>query len=101
MDEEHCQILRQNWDKIRQDLMPNKLLSFLVNVLDKDDVELIRGKERREESCDVLLDILQRSGQEAFDAFVKALKSTNQAHLALDLAEQSGKNLFMWLIVLF
>ena len=101
MDGEHRQILRQNWAKIRQDLEPRKLLPHLGNILDSEAVERIRGVEERRLRCDELLDVLQRSGQEAFDAFVKALESTKQAYLALDLTKQSGKNLFIWLIFLF
>lgn len=100
MDDEHRQILRLNWAKIRQDLDPNKLLPSLVNVLDEEDVEQIKGEEGRSARCDKLIDMLQRRGQEAFDTLVKALESTNQAYLALDLTKQSGKNLFIWLIFL-
>ena len=101
MDDEHRKILRQNWVKIRQDLEPKKLLPSLVNILDEEDVERIKGEEGRLARCDELLGMLQRRGQNAFDAFVKALESTNQAYLALDLTKQSGKNLFIWLIFLF
>lgn len=101
MDDEHRQILRQNWAKIRQDLEPIKLLPHLGNILNEEDVERIKGVEKRQLRCDQLLGMLQRRGPDAFDAFVKALESTKQAYLALDLTKQSGKNLFIWLIFLF
>lgn len=100
MDENHRKILRQSWHKLRQDVEPRKLLSCLGDVLDQEDVEEIRGKEKREDRCDMLLDTLQRSGPKAFGALIKALENTSQAHLAFELTNQSGKNLFCWLICL-
>lgn len=100
MDENHRKILRQNWRKLRLDLEPRKLVFCLGDVLDQEDVEEIRGKERREDRCDMFLDTLQRSGPKAFDALIKALEKTSQAHLALELTNQSGKKLFCWLICL-
>lgn len=89
MDDKYRDILDRTWHTLRKDLEPNKLLPYLVDVLDRTDVGEIRTslKKSREEAVDELLHILPRRGQKAFDVFKKALQKV-QPHLAFHLGER-------------
>ena len=90
MEEKHRFILRQHWSNIRENLEPNNILPNLVKVLIETDEEQIKAQSTRQERCDKLLEILRRSGPDAFDAFVNAL-GKDSPHLALDLCEAGNK----------
>ena len=88
----HRDILDACRISLRKDLEHKKLLPHLVSkkILDITDEQEIKGKDTREESCDVLLEMLPRRGPNAFHKFVEALRKV-QPHLA-DLLEKEGNN---------
>ena len=91
MEDEHRAILDACRIPLTKDLEPKKLfLHFSKKILDIIDEQEIKGKDTREESCDVLLEMLPRRGPNAFHEFVKALRNV-QPHLA-DLLEEKGNN---------
>lgn len=92
MEDMHRDILDACQIPLRRDLEYKKLLPHLVSkkILDRIDEQEIKGKDTREESCDVLLEMLPRRGPNAFHEFVEALRKV-QSHL-VDLLEKEGNN---------
>ena len=92
MEDKHRTILEACRIPLRKDLEPKKLLPHLVSqkILDVIDEQEIKGKDTREESCDMLLEMLPRRGPNAFHELVEALRNV-QLHLA-DLLEEKGNN---------
>ena len=103
MDDKHRKSLKENRVALVGDLEPPQLLSHLTDVLSDEDIENINAiKDNRRKQSELLLDILPRRGQKAFDSFVNALKKVKgQTHLASLLIMQSGKLFFLGLIFSF
>ena len=89
MDDKYRYILRRHWSSLRRDIEPEKLLPYLVNVLDQEDQQEVTTKATREKKADKLLEILPRKGPTAFDDFVKALQEV-QPFLAAFLLQEAG-----------
>lgn len=87
MSKEHRKILRKNRIQLEENLQPLKLLSHLTNVLSQEDEDEIKAARTTTEQARCLLDLLPRRGDQAFEAFVKALEKT-QRFLALPIAEE-------------
>lgn len=103
MDKKHRKILKENHVALLDDLEPQQLLSHLTDVLSDADIESINAiKDNRRRQSELLLDILPRRGQKAFDSFVNALeKVKGQTHLVSNLILKSGKRFFRGLIFSF
>lgn len=87
MTKEHRLILRKHRKELEDNLQPLKLLSHLTNVLSHEDEEEIRAERTTTEQVRRLLDLLPRRGDQAFEAFVRALDRT-QRFLAKPIAEE-------------
>lgn len=88
--DEYRDILKRNWQELRNKLRPERLLPELFNlgVLDFKDIEDIRKsiKNSREEAVDDLWQILHTKGQTDFEVFKKVLQKV-QPELAIRLGE--------------
>ena len=90
MEEKHRLILRNHQATLKKDLEPNRILSYLVEILDETDEGEIKAQPTKEKRCDKLLEILPSKGPKAFEVFVEVLKK-HALHLALPLIEAGIK----------
>ena len=90
MDPEQCSVIDRHYLRLEQCLEPSKLLRYLktVGVLDDDDVETIREKNKsREAQVAIFVDIIKRR-ENGFRRLLQALlKSKVQAFLARELLQ--------------
>ena len=88
MDPKQCSVIDRHYLRLEQCLEPSKLLRYLktVGVLDDDDVETIREKNKsREAQVAIFVDIIKRR-ENGFRRLLQALlKSKVQAFLAREL----------------
>lgn len=88
MDKIHRNILREKRVELSKDLEPEILLKHMAKVLKPEDEEKIKAQSTRTERVEMLLDILPRRGETAFDCLLEALE-IEQRHLA-DLLRKEG-----------
>ena len=88
MSEKHRNLLKYYRVALVKDLEPVKLLVDLLEVLDEEDVEVVKSENLRSRQAATLLDIICRRGPRAFDVFVSALEK-KQPHLAKMLLKDS------------
>lgn len=90
MDPKQCSVIDRHYLRLEQCLEPSKLLRYLktVGVLDDDDVETIREKNKsREAQVAIFVDIIKRR-ENGFRRLLQALlKSKVQAFLARELLQ--------------
>lgn len=90
MDPKECSVIDRHYLRLEQCLEPSKLLRYLktVGVLDDDDVETIREKNKsREAQVAIFVDIIKRR-ENGFRRLLQALlKSKVQAFLARELLQ--------------
>ena len=90
MDPKECSVIDRHYLRLEQCLEPSKLLRYLktVGVLDDDDVETIRQKNKsREAQVAIFVDIIKRR-ENGFRRLLQALlKSKVQAFLARELLQ--------------
>ena len=90
MDPKECSVIDRHYLRLEQCLEPSKLLRYLktVGVLDDDDVETIREKNKsREAQVAIFVDIIKRR-ENGFRRLLQALlKSKVQAFLARELVQ--------------
>ena len=90
MDPKQCSVIDRHYLRLEQCLEPSKLLRYLktVGVLDDDDVETIREKNKsREAQVAISVDIIKRR-ENGFRRLLQALlKSKVQAFLARELLQ--------------
>jgi len=79
--EEHLKILIQNRFKIVQSLQVERtfLFDYLLskNVFDRDDYDLVRSQNTREQKAAKVLDVIETKGEEGFNHFKDALQLIN------------------------
>ncbi|ELU06598.1 hypothetical protein CAPTEDRAFT_213051 [Capitella teleta] len=92
MDESHRQLLTKNLTKLRADLDPNTIYDFLIEA----DVFSFYDKDRikatnlvRQDAASELICVLCTKGPNAFNVFMRALKST-KSHLYDLLSRAAG-----------
>ncbi|ELU11587.1 hypothetical protein CAPTEDRAFT_205659 [Capitella teleta] len=92
MDESHRQLLTKNLTKLRADLDPNTIYDFLI----EGDVFSFYDKDRikatnlvRQDAASELICVLCTKGPNAFNVFMRALKST-KSHLYDLLSRAAG-----------
>lgn len=90
MDPKECSVIDRHYLRLERCLEPSKLLRYLktVGVLDDDDVETIRQKNKsREAQVAIFVDIIKRR-ENGFRRLLQALlKSKVQAFLARELLQ--------------
>ena len=90
MDPKQCSVIDRHYLRLEQCLEPSKLLHYLktVGVLDDDDVETIREKNKsREAQVAIFVDIIKRR-ENGFRRLLQALlKSKVQAFLTRELLQ--------------
>ena len=88
MDPKECSVIDRHYLRLEQCLEPSKLLRYLKTVLDDDDVETIREKNKsREAQVAIFVDIIKRR-ENGFRRLLQALlKSKVQAFLARELLQ--------------
>lgn len=95
MDPKECSVIDRHYLRLEQCLEPSKLLRYLktVGVLDDDDVETIREKNKsREAQVAIFVDIIKRR-ENGFRRLLQALlKSKVQAFLARELLQDDVYN---------
>ena len=95
MDPKQCSVIDRHYLRLEQCLEPSKLLRYLktVGVLDDDDVETIREKNKsREAQVAIFVDIIKRR-ENGFRRLLQALlKSKVQAFLARELLQDDVYN---------
>lgn len=95
MDPKECSVIDRHYLRLEQCLEPSKLLRYLktVGVLDGDDVETIREKNKsREAQVAIFVDIIKRR-ENGFRRLLQALlKSKVQAFLARELLQDDVYN---------
>ena len=95
MDPKECSVIDRHYLRLERCLEPSKLLRYLktVGVLDDDDVETIREKNKsREAQVAIFVDIIKRR-ENGFRRLLQALlKSKVQAFLARELLQDDVYN---------
>lgn len=98
MEESHRKVLQKFRLKISRNINPRKITEVLFTrgILDENDRELVLAQTTTQEKALYLLDLLSRSGPEAFEVFLQALYGCDRAFLANAIrAELSGMEKFL------
>ena len=98
MEESHRKVLQKLRLKISRTINPRRVTEVLFSrgILDENDRESILAQTTTEYKALHLLDLLSRSGPEAFEAFLDALYGCNHAFLANTLrSELTGRGKFL------
>lgn len=90
MEEDHKDIIQNNYTKLLEDLDPKEIMRYLFGkkVITSNNMETIKSKEKRTSMCEELLQILMRSGPDAFPTFIEGLQKTEKRWLAKMLLEE-------------
>lgn len=80
MDEDHRKILKSVKKELVRDMDPEEVLLWMSgsHLLRERDEEKIRERGRtREEQCNIIFEIIPRSGAKAYDIFMEAIKNVH------------------------
>ena len=97
MEESHRKVLQKLRLKISRTINPRKVTEVLFTrgILDENDRESILAQTTTQDKALHLLDLLSRSGPEAFEAFLDALCVCNCAFLVnIIRSELTGRGKF-------
>ena len=92
MDDDHREILKSVREVLVKDMDAEEMLRIMSDshLFSERDEEKIMGRGlTREEKCEIFLDILPRTGAQAYDIFKEALKEVRK-HLVEDISK-AGK----------
>lgn len=83
MEESHRKVLQKLRLKISRNINPKQVTEVLFTrgILDENDRESVLAQTTTQDKALYLLDLLSRSGPEAFEAFLDALHGFNRAFL--------------------
>lgn len=90
MEEDHKAVIQNNYGQLLDDLEPKAIMSYLFqkNVITSENMETINSRKSRSSKGNELLQILMRSGPDAFPNFIAGLQKTKKPWLALLLLEE-------------
>lgn len=90
MEEDHKDIIQNNYRKLLEDLDPKEIMHYLFEkkVITSNNMETIQSKETRTSMCAELLQILMRSGPDTFPTFIAGLQKTEKPWLVAMLLEE-------------
>ena len=92
MDDEHRKILREARVFLVKDMDVQKVLLYMASshLFSESDEANIKAEKTQQSQCEMLLNILTRKGNKAFNIFKEALSAAGQPHLVNTL-KKSGK----------
>ena len=98
MEESHRKVLQKLRLKISRNINPKQVTEVLFTrgILDENDRESVLAQTTIQDKALHLLDLLSRSGPEAFETFLDALYGCNRAFLVNTIrSELTGRGKFL------